>query len=93
MCIVYRPLKNSQNQLFNSTIIIGENVRHIINKKDIFRDDWNGPINIVYDYIYLNGTQHTSIDDICVATSVRELCESRDSEYTNVFDRNESCYI
>ena len=25
-----------------------------------------------------------------MATSIRELCESRDSEYTNFFDRNES---
>ena len=28
----------------------------------------------------LYSTQHTSIDYICVATSIRELCESRDSE-------------
>ena len=38
----------------------------------------------------LYSTQHTLLDYICVATSIRELCESRDSEYTNFFDRNES---
>ena len=53
-------------------------------------------INIcIYIYIYNNkmylySTQHSTIDDICVATSIRELYESRDSEYTNFFDRNES---
>ena len=39
--------------------------------------------NIVINYSSL-------INDICVATSIRELCESRDSEYTNFFDRNKS---
>ena len=40
--------------------------------------------------IIYNSIQHTSIDYICVATSTKELCESRDSEYTNFFDQNES---
>ena len=35
-------------------------------------------------------TQHTSIDDMCVANSIKELCESRDPEYINFFDQNES---
>ena len=92
-------LINSPNQLYNQivmyslykcTIIIGENVRYFINKYDISRDDWNSPINILYNKIDLYSTQHTLIDDICVATSIRELCESRDSEYTNFFDRYES---
>ena len=64
-----------------------------MNKYDISRDYWNSPINILYNKIDLYSTQHTLIDDICVATSIRELCESResrDSEYTNLFDRNES---
>ena len=61
-----------------------------MNKYDISRDDWNSPINILYNKIDLYSTQHTLIDDICLATSIRELCESRDSEYTNFFDRNES---
>ena len=61
-----------------------------MNKYDISRDDWNSPINILYNKIDLYNTQHTLLDDICVATSIRELCESRDSEYTIFFDRNES---
>ena len=92
-------LINSPNQLYNQivkyslyncTTIIGENVRYFMNKYDISRDDWNSPINILYNKIDLYSTQHTLLDDICVATSIRELCESRDSEYTNFFDRNES---
>ena len=92
-------LINSPNQLYNQivkyslyncTTIIGENVRYFMNKYDISRDDWNSPINILYNKIDLYSTQHTLLDDICVATSIRELCESRDSEYTNLFDRNES---
>ena len=59
-----------------------------MNKYDISRDDWNSPINILYNKIDLYSTQHTLLDDICVSTSIRELCESRDSEYTNFFDRN-----
>ena len=90
---------NSQNQLYNQivkyslyncTIIICENVRYFINRYDISRDDWNSLINILYNKIDLYITQHTLIDDICVATSIRELYESRDSKYTNIFDRNES---
>ena len=61
-----------------------------MNKYDISRDGWNSPINILYNKIELYSTHHTLLDDICVATSIRELCESRDSEYTNFFDRNES---
>ena len=76
--------------LYNCTNIIGENVRYFMNKYDISRDDWNSPINILYNKIDLYSTQHTLLDDICVATSIKELCESRDSEYTNFFDRNES---
>ena len=45
-------------------------------------------INILDNKIELYSTQHDTIDDICVSTSVRELCESPDSEYTNFFDRN-----
>ena len=63
---------------------------NFMNKYDIFRDDWNSPINILYNKIDLYSTQHYSIYDICVATSIRKLCESRDSEYTNFFDRIES---
>ena len=75
--------------MYNCTIIIGENVRYFMNKYDIPRDDWNSPINILYNKIDLYSPQHTLLDDICVATSIKELCESRDSEYT-FFDRNES---
>ena len=61
-----------------------------MNKYDISRDYWNSPINILYNKIDVYSTKHTLINDICVATSIRELCESRDSEYTNFFDRNKS---
>ena len=60
-----------------------------MNKYDISRNDWNSPINILYKND-LYSTQYTLIDYICVATSIRKLCESRDSEYTNLFDRNKS---
>ena len=88
-------LINSPNQLYNQivkyslyncTTIIGENIRYFINKYDISRDDWNSPINILYNKIYSYSTQHTLIDDLCVTTSIRELCGSRDLEYTNFFD-------
>ena len=59
-----------------------------MNKYDISRDDWKSPINILHNKINLYSTQHTLIDDL--TTSIRELCELRDSEYTNFFDRNES---
>ena len=50
--------------------------------RPIYIKYWNSPINILYNKIDLYSTQHTLLDDICVATSIRELCESRDSEYT-----------
>ena len=46
--------------------------------------------DIGHNIIDLCSTQHTLIYDICVATSIRELCESRDLEHINFFDRNES---
>ena len=73
-------LINSQNQLYNQivkyslyncTTIISENVRYFINKYDIYRNDWNSPINMLYNKIDLYSTQHTLIDYIYVATSIR----------------------
>ena len=75
--------------LYNCTTILGENVRYFMNKYDVSRD-WNSPINILYNKIDLYSIQHTLLEDICMTTSISELCESRDSEYTNLFDRNES---
>ena len=57
-------LLNSSNQLYNQivkyslyncTTIIGENVRYFMNKYDIFRDNWNGLINILFiiKFIYI----------------------------------------
>ena len=48
--------------------LIGENVRYFINKYDLFRDDWNNPINISYNKINLYRSQHISISDICAGT-------------------------
>ena len=73
--------------MYNYTTIIGDNFRCFINKNMIYIEI---PINILYNKIDLYSTQHTLIDDIWVASSIRELCESRDSEYTNLFDLNES---
>ena len=39
----------------------------------IYLDDWFSPTNILHNQIDLFSTQHSTIDDICVATSVREL--------------------
>ena len=63
-----------------------------MNKYDISRDDWNSPINILYNKIDLYSTQHLNKLYLC-GSPIRELCESRDSEYTNFFDRNESCKL
>ena len=79
-----------QYSLNNCITIIGENVRYFINKNEISRAEWNSQINILYNEINLYSIQHTLLDDICVASSVRELCESRGSEYMTFFDRNES---
>ena len=59
--------------------MIGENVRYFMNKYDISRDDWISAINILYKKIDLYSNQHTSIEYISVASSIRELCETRDS--------------
>ena len=67
--LLWPDLDNSIIKLYNCTTIIGENVWYFINKYD-----WNSPINILYNKIDLYSTQHTSLDDICVATPIRELC-------------------
>ena len=60
-----------------------------MNKYDISRDDWNSPINILYNKIDLYSTHHTLIDDMCMATSIRVLCESRDSNtQTSLIEMN-----
>ena len=59
--------------LYNCTTIIGENVRYFMNKYDISRDDWNSPINILYNKMDLYSTQHTLLDDICVVVVVYPL--------------------
>ena len=68
-------LINSQNlmynkivkySLYNCTTIIGENVRYFMNKYDISKDDWNTPINILYNKIDLYSNQHALIDVIFV---------------------------
>ena len=56
----------------NCTTIIGENVGYFMDKYDIYRDDWNSPMNILYNKIDLYSTQHILIDYICVATSIRD---------------------
>ena len=58
-------------------------LRYFMNKYDISRDDWNSPLNILYNKIGLYSTQYTRIYYIC---EIMELCESRNSEYTNFFD-------
>ena len=42
--------------LYNCTTIIIENVWYFMNKNDISRDDWNSPINILYNKIDLYST-------------------------------------
>ena len=60
----------------------------MLKKNNIYNtsgDDWNSPINIILP-IDLYSTHHSIIDDGSVITSIRELCQSHDSEYTNFFD-------
>ena len=59
-----------------------------MNKYDISRDDWNSPVNILYNKIDLYRTQHTSLDDICVATSIRELCHVIRNTQTSLTEMN-----
>ena len=40
--------------------------------------DWKGSINVLYNKIDIYAEKLTNINDKCIATGVRELCETRD---------------
>ena len=61
----------------NSTI--AENIKYFMNKYNFTYYDWFGPLHVILKKIECYVINSASIDDICAATAIRELCNERDT--------------
>ena len=93
-------LFNGENVLFrriirysmhNSDTTIGENVRNFMYKYKIVYDDWFNDLSNIFNRIYNQIKNTTQLDDICLASAIRELCEARDRGFVQFVDRNQLC--
>ena len=58
-------------------------------KYNLMYDDWFSDLNNIYIKIEAHGHNITLLDDVCVAGTVRELCEARDSGLPQLVDSNQ----
>ena len=73
----------------NGNSTMGENVRYLMYKYDIVNSDWSHNINILYNKVELFSNRLININHKCTGLVIRELCETRDSYNTQVFEPNE----
>ena len=80
---------NSEYELYNKIVkysmhyansTLGENVRYFMYKYNLTLDDWKVDM-------YVNNHADRAVE--CVAIAVRELCDMRDSDDTQVFSGSE----
>ena len=65
--------------MHNSDTTIGENVRYFMYEYKIVYDDWFNDLSNIFNTIDSHIQNTTQLDDVCLASAIRELCESRDS--------------
>ena len=58
---------------------MGENIRYFMYKYNISCNDWYGNLSNIYVKIDTHVRIITNFDNICIAGTIRELCEARDS--------------
>ena len=78
--------------MHNANSTLGENVRYFMYKYNLTLDDWNQNINNIYkkvDMYVNNHADHADRAVECVAIAIRELCDMRDSDDTQVFSDSE----
>ena len=69
----------------NANSPLDENVRNFMCKYNLTLDDWNQNINNVYEQVDMYVNNHADHAVECVATAVRELCDMRNSDDTQIF--------
>ena len=58
-------------------------------KYNIVYDDWFNYVSNIFNRIDNQIKNTTRLDDICLASAIRELCEARDSGFVQFVDRNQ----
>ena len=77
--------------MHNSDTTIGENVRYFMCKYMIVYDVWFNDRSNIFNRIDNQIKNTTQLDDICLASDIRELCEARDIGFVQFVDRNQIC--
>ena len=77
--------------MHNSDTTIGENVRYFMYRYKIVYDDWFNDLFNIFNRIDNQIKNTIQLDDICLASVIRELCETRDSGFKQFVDRNQIC--
>ena len=75
--------------MHNSDTTIGEKVRYFMYKYKIVYDDWFNDLSNIFNRIDNQINNITQLDDICLASAIRELYEARDSGIAQFVDRNQ----
>ena len=75
--------------MHNANSTLGENVRYFMYKYNLTLDDWNQNINNIYKKVDMYVNNHADRAVECVAIAIRELCDMRDSDDTQVFGDSE----
>ena len=77
--------------MHSSDTTIGENVRYFMYKYKIVYNDWFNDLSNIFNKIDNQIKNTTQLDDICLASTIRELCEARDSGFVQFVDLNQIC--
>ena len=57
----------------------------------LYNDDWFNDLSNIFNRIDNQIKNSTQLDDICLASAIRELCEACDSGFVQYVDRNQIC--
>ena len=62
-----------------------------INIRLYYFDEWFNDLSNIFNRIDNQIKDTTQLDDICLASGIRELCEARDSGFVQFVDRTQIC--
>ena len=75
--------------MHNSDTTICEIVRYFMYKYKIVYDDWFNDLSNIFNRIDNQIKNTTQLDDICLTSAIRDLCEACDSGFVQFVDRNQ----
>ena len=79
--------------LQNGNSTLGENVQYLMHKYDIVNSDWIQNIKILYSKVELYMNRLIDINHKYTGSVITELCETRDSCNTHLFEPNELLHL